>query len=111
MLTIKNYKELKGYEFTIKSEWEWLVFDIEECDDKYIVAVLPYEPDYRTWSVGGVLIYYLDRKASTDISGITDGRYKLTNNKDNRVRYMPSRDLTFVNFKLELGIQTALMHQ
>ena len=111
MLTIENYKELKGFEFTIKSGWEWMVFDIEECDDKYIVAVLPYEPDYSVWSVRGVLIYYLDRKVSTDISGITDGRYKLTNNKDNRVRYMPSKDLTFVNFKLELGIQTALMYQ
>jgi hypothetical protein len=110
MLTIKNYKELKGFEFTIKSGWDWLVFDIEERVDSYIVAVLPYEPDYRTWSVGGALIYYLDRTATTNL-GVSDGRYKLTNNKDNRVRYMPKMDLTRRNFELELGIQTALMHQ
>jgi hypothetical protein len=109
MLTIKNYKELKGYTFTIKSGWEWLVHDIEQRADSYIVAILPYEPQYRTWSVGGAVIYYLDRTASTNI-GVSDGRYKLTNNKDNRVRYMPKMDLTLKNFQLELGIQTALIH-
>jgi hypothetical protein len=110
MLTIVNYKELNGFEFTIKSGWEWMVFDIEECDDKYIVAVLPYEPDYSVWSVGGLLIYYLDRTAATNI-GVSNGRYKLTNNKDSRVQYIPSRNLTRRNFELELGIQTALIHQ
>ena len=110
MLTIQNYKELKGYTFTIKSGWEWLVYGIEEYDDQYSVAVLPYEPNYRTWAVNGAIIYTLDRTASTNI-GVSDGRYKLTNNKDNRIRYMPTMDLTLVNFKLELGIQTALIHQ
>ena len=110
MLTIKNYKELKGYEFTIKSGWGWLVMDIEELYDRYIIAVVPYEPNYRTWVVSGAIVYYLDRTAATNI-GVSNGRYKLTNNKDNRVRYMPTIDLTLVNFKLELGIQTALIHQ
>lgn len=110
MLTIQNYKELKGYTFTIKSGWEWLVHDIEQRADSYIVAVLPYEPNYHTWAVSGAVIYYLDRMATTNI-GVSDGRYKLTNNKDNRVRYMPTMDLTLTNFQLELGIQTALMHQ
>ena len=110
MLTIQNYKDLKSYTFTIKSGWEWLVYDIEEYDDQYSIAILPYEPQYRTWAVSGAIVYTLDR-APSKVPFWPIHKYKLTNNKDGRVRYIPSQDLTRRNFELELGIQTALLHQ
>jgi hypothetical protein len=110
MLTIKNYKDLQNYTFTIKSGWEWLVMDIEERDDKYIIAVLPFEPNYRTWSLGGNIIYTLYRTPSK-VPHWPMHKYMFTNSKDDRVRYIPPQDLTRRNFELELGIQTALLHQ
>jgi hypothetical protein len=108
MLTIKNYTQLNQHTFTIRNGQEWIVMAIEERDELYTIAVLPRDTTQRVWALGGAIIFKLDRTAVDDISNVSDGRYKLSNNKDNRIQYMPSRNLTLSNFKLEIQVQTAL---
>ena len=107
MLTIQNYNEMDNHTFIIKTTKEWIVMGIEETPLEYIIVVLPKDNSTGIWALAGSIIFKLDRTATTNL-GVSDSRYKLSNNKDNRIQYIPSYNLTLTNFKLEIQIQTAL---
>ena len=103
MLTIENYKRIEGESFWTKSNTqEWNVSRIAENANEYQIIVLPKDIDTNIFSIGGAIVYRLQR-----VSNTPDG-YELTNTKNKRRAWVRTDNLEFGNFILELMIQTAL---